>query len=963
MTADAPHQRSATGYVLRQLGLALLYALTAKAALLFLAGNHSASLIWPPSGIAVAAFLIGGPRCWPGIFLGAVLGNLNTGSTWPLALPLAVANTLEAAVCQRIVVGLLGSVPSMGRPRDYLAILASGAASVCLCAGLAVTTLALSGRLAPAQLLPSFLHWCEGDFFGILLIVPIAMVWRVRPAGRLTLPRLLEAGSCFGLTVAAGQTAFLGAQGNTPLRAVAEAAVLIAVVWAALRFGRHGVTLVLCVTAMLGLLSVMNGMAPYSEAQEEKGLLLFWIYMAPLTFVGVITSLGIHERNAAEDALKSLSKELELRIEARTAALAESEQRFRTLVENAPEAIVVFDLTLRSMVDANPNACRLFGYTRNQLIGMHPVGLSPEHQPDGRSSEAAIREHLERVVAGESPSFDWTHRHASGAPVACEVRLVRLPSNDHVLIRGSIIDISKRNETEQELRSAISLLEATIESTADGILVVNEERRIARLNRRFLEMWRIPQDIVETREDARALEFILSQLGDPVAFIKRVDDLYSHPEAESFDLVEFKDGRVFERYSRPQKLGPRIIGRVWSFRDVSDRLNAERARQRVEAQLRQSQKLDAVGTLSSGIAHEFNNLLAGIMGNLELMRIKQGQNPEALDEIFAACGRAAVLVRQMLSFSQPRSEVRTLLQLGTVVSDSIKFVRASLPSSIEIEQQVNADCPTILADPAQIHQVLVNLCTNAWHAIGERRGTIRVSQDVVSLDLAAAQAIGSELREGLYVRLRVSDTGSGMSQELRERIFEPFFTTKAAGRGTGLGLSVVFGIIRAHHGAITASSEPGKGSTFHIYFPARQEAAPPASGGTSNQAVERGRGERVLVVDDEPAVAKVISRLLTQLGYHVTTFNSPEEALLAFRKEPKAFDLVISDITMPTLSGSELAARLSALQPGLPVILVTGNSGLVPADRIGESGIRELIQKPMTREALAAAVARALLRS
>jgi PAS domain S-box-containing protein len=368
-------------------------------------------------------------------------------------------------------------------------------------------------------------------------------------------------------------------------------------------------------------------------------------------------------------------------------------------------------------------------------------------------------------------------------------------------------------------------------------------------------------------------------------------------------------------------------------------------RKLLEAQLRESQKMEAIGQLAGGIAHDFNNILAAILGNAELMHMGPPLSPantECLAAITGASHRAADLVRQILAFSRHQEHVRLPIRLDTVAREAVKLLRATLPATIELRSSF-ATPRTALADASQIHQVIINLCTNAMHAMADRAGVLTVELTELELDAEAARAcIG--LRPGLHLRLSVSDTGCGMSHATKGRIFEPFFTTKPPGTGTGLGLSVVHGIMRGHEGAITVQSEPGHGTTFQLYFPvAEASAGTPATGAS---AVPRGQGERILFVDDEQSLTQLSNAFLSRLGYQVTALSSPVDALARFRADPTQFDLVITDLNMPVMNGTTLAREMLLLRPGLKIILSTGFSATLTPEGVRALGFQALLPKP-----------------
>ena len=385
--------------------------------------------------------------------------------------------------------------------------------------------------------------------------------------------------------------------------------------------------------------------------------------------------------------------------------------------------------------------------------------------------------------------------------------------------------------------------------------------------------------------------------------------------------------------------------------DIKRRVAAETERNRLETQLRHAQKMEAIGTMAGGIAHDFNNLLAGIMCAAELGKAEAGDPRaarQAFDEVLAASNRARDLVKQILTFSRQQPVERRALDLAGPVAETVRFLRPTLPAAIELRADLPAGLPAVLADPTQVHQVVANLCTNARHATANRSGaSIRVWLE--DLRLTQAQAMRQPgLRPCRYVRLSVSDNGCGMDEATRQRVFDPFFTTKPAGVGTGLGLSVVDGIMRASDGAIHLETEPGKGTTFHLYFPAVETADPaPAA---APRAVGHGSGQRIFFVDDEPLLASLGDRLLRHLGYEVSCFTSPLKALDAFKE--KGADVVLVDLCMPGMDGIELGRRAMALRPGIPIVLMTGFTATLTVESIRSQGRKGLLLKPFDIESM-----------
>ena len=389
--------------------------------------------------------------------------------------------------------------------------------------------------------------------------------------------------------------------------------------------------------------------------------------------------------------------------------------------------------------------------------------------------------------------------------------------------------------------------------------------------------------------------------------------------------------------------------------------DAEKEREKLTAQLQQAQKMEAIGTLAGGIAHDFNNILSAILGYAELASFGIGEDSKVeyyLEQSMQAARRAKDLVEQILTFSRQTKQERKPLNIKPIIKEGLKFLRASLPTTIEIREDIEEDLGTIEADPTQVHQVLMNLCTNAAHAMEKNGGGLGVSLCKLDIDGETSSA-RQEIEPGPYVRLRVSDTGHGMPPEILERIFDPYYTTKEIGKGTGLGLAVVHGIVKSYGGAITVSSEVGKGSTFDIYFP-RIGAVNLSSQGDKGEPLLLGGHERVLFVDDEMAIVEVGREVLEHLGYEVVARTSSIEALELFRGQADQFDLVITDMTMPNMTGDKLAQELLKVRPGIPIILCTGFSEHVTEEKAKSMGIREFAMKPLVIRDLAKAIRRAL---
>ena len=387
----------------------------------------------------------------------------------------------------------------------------------------------------------------------------------------------------------------------------------------------------------------------------------------------------------------------------------------------------------------------------------------------------------------------------------------------------------------------------------------------------------------------------------------------------------------------------------------------EEARARLEAQLRQSQKLEAIGTLASGIAHDFNNLLSAILGNVELaVHDTEPASPArtSLGEIRKAGLRARDLIRRIVAFARPQEANTRPLQLAAIVEEALQLVRVTLPATVKVKADLHIEAPPVMVDSAQIEQVVFNLCANAYQAMPNHVGRIDVSLSVRDVDATAA-APDAALRAGRYVCLHVADTGVGMSPETVHRIFEPFFTTKPSGEGSGLGLSIVHGIVRAHGGVINVESAPGRGTSFHVFLPAdtRAQAPEPAPEPVAMQC-ERGADQHILYIDDEEALVFLMQRLLERRGYQVSGFTDPAAAMEVFMADDARFDLVITDQSMPGRSGTDLARQMLAARPGTRIVLVSGYLRPEQIEAAKSIGIQEVVLKPNTVDELVATVHR-----
>ncbi len=513
------------------------------------------------------------------------------------------------------------------------------------------------------------------------------------------------------------------------------------------------------------------------------------------------------------------------------------------------------------------------------------------------------------------------------------------------------------DDVRRRMEAPLHILTHALDYTTDSIMITDRAGIILYVNPAFERLTgytkaealgHTPRLLKSGKHDQafyqRLWETILSGTVFHAEFINKKKDDTLYYQEETITPVRASDGTVTHFVS---------VGR-----DITARKHAEEEKAQFLAQLRQAQKMEAIGTLAGGIAHDFNNILAAILGYTELAMDDLPPDSRTwrnLQEVLTAGHRAKDLVRQILTFSRQHEPERKPLPLHLLVREVLNLLRAVIPSTITLQAQVETE-GIVCADPTQIHQVLLNLCANAEYAMRQTGGVLEIRLEAVEVTESFA-TLHPLLHPGPHLRLTGRDTGQGMPPEVLERIFEPFFTTKPAGEGTGMGLSVVHGIIAKHEGGMTVESTPGHGTTCTIYLPRLD--GPTAHAASTAGALPRGR-ESILFVDDEEPLAQLGHQMLTQLGYTVVTRTSSVEALEAFRATPHRFDLVITDQTMPNMTGAQLARELLSLRPDIPIILCTGFSHTLTEERARELGIRAFLLKPLTSRDLALTIRRVL---
>ena len=653
----------------------------------------------------------------------------------------------------------------------------------------------------------------------------------------------------------------------------------------------------------------------------------------------LVVSIDTTQRKQAEEALENALAEKSLS----EALLHASEAQTRAMLDQAPMGIALIDSLSGQLYEINQRFAKIVGRSREDLLTLDWMTIThPEDiQPD--------LDNMARLNAGEISGFNmqkrYIHSDTSIVWVSLTVAPIKVADKNRPRHLAMVEDITEKKQAEVELEKQRTTFKALFESIPDATVLVDQNRRIISINKAFTDIFGYTLDELLGKPTS-----VFYESKDEFLRQGRLRFNLSLEEATEPYIVTYrrKDGSLFPGETVGTKVVTptgEVIGFLGLMRDVSERLIQEEA-------LRQTHKMEAIGILSGGIAHEFNNLLAIVSGNIDIVQHKQqtGINTEGnIGNIKETVRRAKSLVEQILTFSRQNRHNLSVLDLSAVIADTLKLLRATIPATVDIIINDDSQSVFVNADATQLQQTLINLCTNAIHAMNEQ-GQLTIHLGKVALESSDLPP-RIEGQPGCYATLSVSDTGCGIEQANIGRIFEPFFTTKEVGDGTGMGLSVIHGIVEQHKGFMTVDSTPGRGTTFNVFLPAI-ETGQPEIRVDSDDSLPTGT-ERVLFVDDEECVAETCCELLEYQGYTVASTTNGGEALELFKKTPTEFDLVFTDQTMPGMTGVELAKELLKIRPDIPIILCSGYAAKVSEDVAKGIGIREFCMKPMDIKQLA----------
>jgi PAS domain S-box-containing protein len=623
--------------------------------------------------------------------------------------------------------------------------------------------------------------------------------------------------------------------------------------------------------------------------------------------------------------------------------LLREKQFAEKLLESLPGIFFLYDSTchLKRWNKAHETAT---GFTADELRDWY-IPNWHETPEDAAVGMALVKSVLE---TGVGQAFETTLINKEGHFVPYVISVARLMSPDGPAMMGVGIDITERKRVEEALIQAEEKYRGIFENAIEGIFQTTFDGRIVGVNPAFAHMlgYDSPEDVLNSITDISHQMY-----ANPGHRAQLLSMLTEQSKVFGFETRFYRKDRSIAWVKLNIRTAHDKTGQISYLEGTAEDISG---RKTLEARLLQVQKMEAIGTLAGGIAHDFNNILAPIIGYCELaLREIPAATPlyNKIEQVLRSGFRAKGLVKQILTFSRKTEQQPRPVQVSLLVKEILKMLRSTLPSTVEMRPNIDRDASdsTIMADPTQIHQVLMNLCTNAAHAMREKGGVLSIALAKVDIDSTPGAEI-PDLEAGSYLRLSVSDTGHGMDEEVRQRIFEPYFTTKGPDEGTGLGLAVVYGIVKDLSGGITVSSKQGEGTTFEVFFPITEtrESASVAVFGR----LPTGNG-RILVVDDEKSVVKMLEEMLEHLGYEVVARYSGADALGAFHAQPERFDLVITDQTMPHMTGTDLAKEILKVRPEIPIVLCTGFSAMIDEVRARKIGIKVLLMKPLALQQLA----------
>jgi PAS domain S-box-containing protein len=679
--------------------------------------------------------------------------------------------------------------------------------------------------------------------------------------------------------------------------------------------------------------------------------------------IAVASRGPFHDASVVEATLRIFAVRVNAELERAAAAdaLRASEANYREIFEASEDSIFVHDWDTGTILDVNQRACETYGYSREQLLKLRAGDLSAGEHP---YTEAEATGWMERAKREGSVSFEWRRRNSDGSLRWDEIRLKRAEIGGQPRILAFTRDITERKQAEEALRASEEQYRAVFNASADALVLWNSRFERVDVNPAYEKLYSYGRDAVVDGQRARELPDEYREQQSRIV----ASTLAGEPYVGEFETVR-RNGERFPIEVRTipvrHRGEPHVLAMI---RDLTERRRVEQERAQLEAQLRQAQKMEAIGQLTGGIAHDFNNLLTSIMGYIVLAGDREAALADSrlggyLSQAHRSCERARDLIQQMLMFSRGRRGSPRAASLASVLQGVLPTLRAGLPDTLELSVETDESAPPVLVDPAQVEQVLLNLCINARDATG---GVGHVHIAVRPFDSEGLSCGGCRLgTDGEFVEMLVEDDGQGMETAVMERIFEPFFSTKETGKGSGMGLAMVHGIVHEHGGHVVVESSPGRGARFRVAWPvvsgAGAATAKESDGAATARPMRPTLSGSVLLVDDDESVREFMRELLASWGLEATCASSAAAALEQLRKAPGRFDVLITDQSMARMTGLELTLQLRQEHNELPVILYTGHGDSLASDQLASAQLSAVIRKPVDPMLLSQTLARCLL--
>jgi PAS domain S-box-containing protein len=1005
-TGNDFHMRSALRSLAAILALAAVYFCAGKLGLSLAYIHASASAVWPPAGLALAALLLWGYRLWPGIFLGAFVVNITTQGSVATTFGIASGNTLEALLSAWAINRFANGAKAFERAKNiFKFVLFAPVLSTAVSATIGVTSLTLGGFARWDQYLPIWFTWWLGDAVGGLIVAPLLLIWMTQPYPQLKAGRIVEALDLLLFLILITCLMFVL---ETPLSS--EYMMVLPLLWAAFRFGERGAVTSAFIMSGIALVGTLNGVGPFSHANPNESLLHLQSFMGTIAITALVLASVISEGRRAEWRLEV--QDSVSRVLAESPALKEAVSKVvQVLCERAE-----WDLGAVWNIDRvsdelryvevwhmpSVHAPRFVAATREGRFG-RGTGLPGRVWSTGKPvwiPDVATDSNFKRAAAAIEDGlhigfgFPIKLENKILGVIECYSREVREPDDNFLQlvsdIGGQLGQFMEQKRAEELLLQSEERLRAVVETAVDGIITIDERGTISTVNPAAERIFgylaaemvgenvrMLMPDPYQRDHDSYIGNYLRTGQRKIIGIGREVEGRRKDGTTFPLDLavseIYVGDRRMFtgivrditERTLADELLRQAKNDLIKANEDLEKRVQERTAdlelanavllrtieeQKKLEAQLRQAQKMESIGTLAGGIAHDFNNILNIIQGYAQLIgaeQLTEEQINKSLKTIDQQIKRGASMVRQLLTVARKTETHLARINANDFVSTVSELIQQSFPKTIAVALDLHPALPPVMADSNQLSQALLNICVNARDAM-PAGGTLTIRTEMIDDNKLRENGLGT--RTEPYVSIVISDTGIGMDEKVQARIFEPFFTTKGISEGTGLGLAIVYGIVKEHNGFIDVKSEPGIGTTFRIYFPVlpaeEKSVVEEIMGGEAASRKNANRRGTVLVVEDEEAMVRLLIESLSKAGYRTLAAMDGEEAINLYHHHKEEIDIVVLDLGLPKVTGYDVMRKLKEQNPGVSIIITTGYLRPELKSDILQAGVKDCIYKP-----------------